>query len=144
MIAWLEHGSTTKDTGARLDSAYRRRLNGFWSEAQQGRSEQRSTISGLEQGSTTKDTGAKLDSVYRSKAQRFLEQCSTGEIGAGLNECQVFFFFFDKFFVKFLGKFFFFWEQSSTNFHWSKARQWTTGARLNSGRGAVLNSEVCE
>ena len=97
-------------------------------------------IAWLEQGSTTKDTGAKLDSVYRSKAQRFLEQCSTGEIGAGLNECQVFFFFFDKFFVKFLGKFFFFF------FFGSKAQPISTGARLDSGpleQGSTVGEEQC-
>ena len=43
----------------------------------------------LEQGSTTKNTGARLDSVYRSKAQRFLEQGSTGMIGAMLDDLLV-------------------------------------------------------
>ena len=88
MIAWLEHGSTTEDTGTRLDRAYRskaqrflergstgvigavlndllvgaRRNNqGHWSEALQCLPEQSSTA-----------PGAKLNRDDQSSAQRSL------------------------------------------------------------------------
>ena len=46
-------------------------------------------IAWLEYGSTTKNTGVRLDSIYRSKAQRFLEQSSTGMIGAMFDDLSV-------------------------------------------------------
>ena len=45
-----------------------------------------STIAWLEQRSTTKGTGARHENAYRSNARRFLEQCSTGVIGAVLDD----------------------------------------------------------
>ena len=68
MIAWLEHGSTTEDTGARLDRAYRSKAQRFLERGSTGVIGAVLNDLLFGQGSTTKDTGARLYSACRRRA----------------------------------------------------------------------------